>query len=91
MSGSAKGGGPFLLGIDYGTESCRARRFDTDGRPLATGTTTYGLTHPRPGWAEQDPDEDWLHSEFENGRSAPKVDNMKAVDDRYRGERAVSR
>jgi FGGY-family pentulose kinase len=52
-------GGPYLLGIDYGTESCRAGVFDTAGRPLASEATTYGLTHPRPGWAEQDPDEWW--------------------------------
>jgi FGGY-family pentulose kinase len=51
--------GPYLLGIDYGTESCRAGIFDTDGRPLASEATTYALTHPRPGWAEQDPDEWW--------------------------------
>lgn len=52
-------GGPYLLGIDYGTESCRAGVFDTDGRPLASEATTYKLTHPRPAWAEQDPDEWW--------------------------------
>jgi FGGY-family pentulose kinase len=56
---AGSGSGPFLLGIDYGTESCRAGIFDTDGRPLASEATTYGLTHPRPGWAEQDPDEWW--------------------------------
>lgn len=27
--------GPDLLGIDYGTESCRVGVFDTGGRPLA--------------------------------------------------------
>ena len=29
----------------------------------------------------------WLESEFEGGRSAAKVDKMKAIDDRFRGER----
>ena len=48
-----------LLGIDFGTESCRAGVFDTRGRLLAAEATTYGLEHPRPGWAEQDPDEWW--------------------------------
>jgi FGGY-family pentulose kinase len=52
-------GGPYLLGIDYGTESCRVGVFDTEGRPLAFAATPYQLTHPRPGWAEQDPDEWW--------------------------------
>jgi FGGY-family pentulose kinase len=59
MSGSSNGAGPYLLGIDYGTESCRAGIFDTDGCVLATEASTYKLTHPRPGWAEQDPDEWW--------------------------------
>lgn len=31
--------------------------------------------------------EHWLNSEFEGGRSAPKVEKMKAVDERYRGAR----
>lgn len=30
----------------------------------------------------------WLDSEFEGGRSGPKVEKMKEVDDRWRGERA---
>jgi ribose 5-phosphate isomerase B len=32
----------------------------------------------------------WLASEFEGGRSAPKVEKMDAVDRRHRGERAGS-
>ena len=49
----------YLLGIDLGTESARAGIFDLEGRAIATAATTYELTHPRPGWAEQDPDEWW--------------------------------
>jgi len=51
--------GPYLLGIDYGTESVRAGVFDVTGRPLAFAATPYRLVHPQPGWAEQDPDEWW--------------------------------
>jgi xylulokinase len=48
-----------LLGIDIGTTGakailCRA----ADGHVLAIGFAPYPLHHPRPGWAEQDP-EDW--------------------------------
>ena len=50
--------GPYLLGIDYGTESCRVAIFDVKGRPLTFAATPYKTTHPRPGYAEQDP-EDW--------------------------------
>jgi ribose 5-phosphate isomerase B len=35
--------------------------------------------------------EHWLRSEFEGGRSVPKVEKMKTVDARHRGERAASR
>ncbi len=59
MSGDAHGSEHHLLGIDFGTESCRAGVFDLDGRCLAAEATTYELKHPRPGWAEQDPDEWW--------------------------------
>ncbi|MFZ0088180.1 MAG: FGGY-family carbohydrate kinase [Solirubrobacteraceae bacterium] len=48
-----------LLGIDFGTESCRAAIFDLHGRRVAVEATPYKLSHPRPGWAEQDPDEWW--------------------------------
>ena len=51
--------GPYLLGIDYGTESCRVAIFDVQGRPLTFAATPYKTTHPRPGYAEQDPDEWW--------------------------------
>lgn len=42
--------GPYLLGIDYGTESCRVAIFDLAGRPLTFAATPYKTTHPRPGW-----------------------------------------
>lgn len=50
--------GPYLLGIDFGTESCRAGIFDLRGTPLGFAATGYPTYHPHPGWAEQDP-EDW--------------------------------
>jgi FGGY-family pentulose kinase len=59
MSKTDSRGGPYLLGIDYGTESARVGVFDTAGRPLAFAANTYLLKHPRPGWAEQDPEEWW--------------------------------
>lgn len=59
MTTLADGSGPYVLGVDYGTESCRVGVFDLSGRPLAATATPYKLTHPRPGWAEQSPDEWW--------------------------------
>ena len=51
--------GPYLIGIDGGTESVRVGIFDQEGTPLVFSSKEYALMHPRPGWAEQDPDEWW--------------------------------
>ncbi len=52
-------GGPYVMGIDFGTESCRVGIFDLVGSPVAFAATTYKTTHPAPGWAEQSPDDWW--------------------------------
>lgn len=49
----------YLLGIDFGTESCRVGIFEPDGTAIVFASTGYDLTHPRPGWAEQNPDDWW--------------------------------
>jgi xylulokinase len=44
-----------VLGIDIGTSGCKALLLGSDGAVIASRTTTYALTQPRPGWTEQDP------------------------------------
>jgi FGGY-family pentulose kinase len=51
--------GPYLISVDGGTESARAAIFTADGRLVASRATPYPLRHPRPGWAEQMPEEWW--------------------------------
>jgi FGGY-family pentulose kinase len=51
--------GPYVLGIDFGTESVRVGVFDTAGTPIVFASQPYPLSHPHPGWAEQQPDEWW--------------------------------
>ena len=48
-----------LLGIDIGTSGCKAVLLDPEGTMIAVASTAYPLSLPRPGWAEQDP-EDWI-------------------------------
>ena len=55
--------GPYLLGIDFGTGGARVGIFDTEGTPLVFSERGYALKHPRPGWAEQDPDDWWRAAE----------------------------
>ena len=49
----------YLLGIDYGTESCRVAIFDISGNPITFAATQYATAHPRAGWAEQSPNDWW--------------------------------
>lgn len=51
--------GPYVLGIDFGTESVRVGVFDLTGQPVAFASQPYPLYHPHPGWAEQKPDDWW--------------------------------
>jgi sugar (pentulose or hexulose) kinase len=48
-----------LLGVDVGTESVRVLVVDERGRRLASASSPLRTTFPRPGWAEQDPEEVW--------------------------------
>lgn len=71
--------GPYLLGIDYGTESCRVAICDIHGRPLTFAATPYPTTHPHPGWAEQSPDDWWnalqasTHKAIQNAGISPSA------------------
>jgi xylulokinase len=48
-----------LIGVDVGTSGVKALAVSPDGRVLDEAEESYPLSTPRPGWAEQDPD-DWL-------------------------------
>lgn len=77
MSNTIAGNDGYLMGIDFGTESVRVAIFDTRGTPVTFAATPYKTTHPRGGWAEQDPVE-WMqclqassHKALENARISP--------------------
>ena len=48
-----------FLGIDLGTSGLRALLVDQAGQPVGAAEAHYDVSHPRPGWSEQDP-EDWI-------------------------------
>lgn len=56
-----------LLGIDIGTSGTKTLLMDETGTVLAGATVEYPLSTPRPGWAEQDP-EDWWRATVETIR-----------------------
>jgi glycerol kinase len=47
---------PLLLGIDEGTTAVKAALFDLDLHLVAEARRGVALSHPRPGWVEQDPE-----------------------------------
>ncbi|HUS47630.1 MAG TPA: xylulokinase [Phycisphaerae bacterium] len=49
----------YYLGIDVGTSGTKALIMDARARVLATATAEHGISAPRPGWSEQNPEEWW--------------------------------
>jgi len=52
-------GTDFVLAHDVGTSSVKSALFTPQGTISAQSTSSYGFSHPHPGWVEQDPDEYW--------------------------------
>ncbi len=48
-----------LLGIDIGTSSCKAAVFKKNGEVVAAANAGYQVSYPKPGYAEQNPDDWW--------------------------------
>jgi len=50
-----------LVGLDVGTTGVKALTLSPDGAVTGRAEEEYALSMPRPGWAEQDPD-DWVRA-----------------------------
>jgi xylulokinase len=57
-----------LVGLDIGTTGVKALAVSPRGEVLARAEESYLLSTPRPGWAEQDPEDWWRASERALGR-----------------------
>ena len=55
----------YLLGIDFGGGASKATVLSEYGVICATNTTEYATYYPKPGYAEQNPD-DWVKATCEN-------------------------
>ncbi|NPV51990.1 MAG: xylulose kinase [Firmicutes bacterium] len=70
---------PFVLAVDAGTESVRASIFDVTGQLVIFHVSEYPVNFPRPGWAEQSPD-DWWRAMVWAVRGAINKSGLKAED-----------
>jgi xylulokinase len=57
-----------LVGLDVGTSGVKGIAIDEEGRILAVAESSYPLSTPRPGWAEQDPEDWWRAAQDVLGR-----------------------
>ena len=57
-----------LLTFDLGTTGCKVCLWDARGALLASADQGYPIHHPKPDWAEQDP-EDWWNAALTAGRA----------------------
>src|SRR5256714_6464632 len=54
---------PSLVGLDVGTTGVKALAVSARGEVVARAEAGYPLSTPRPGWAEQDPEDWWRASQ----------------------------
>lgn len=55
----SKADGPFVVGIDCGTQGLRSVVVDTAGSVVGEASQEYEVSFPKPTWAEQNPDDWW--------------------------------
>jgi xylulokinase len=60
---SARGAPEIVVGLDVGTSAVKAVALGLDGRVIASHEAAYPLAVPKPGWAEQDPEDWWRAAE----------------------------
>jgi xylulokinase len=59
MSSPSPGPGALFLTVDCSTTASKAVVFEANGSVLATASRPLTLTHPQPGWHEQDAEQWW--------------------------------
>lgn len=70
--------GELLLGIDFGTGGCKVTLIDSSGTVVDSRSGEYPTSHPRPGWAEQNP-ADWFKVMRQTLRQLPRLREVKSV------------
>ncbi len=69
----------YYLGIDIGTSGTKALIMNARAKVLTSATAEHGVSAPRPGWSEQNPD-DWWETTVKATRAAirrAKIDGKK--------------
>ncbi|QOR70400.1 glycerol kinase [Ruania alkalisoli] len=72
---------PLVVSVDQGTSATKALVVDPRGRVVGRASVPVSLTHPRPGWVEQDATEllASVHSAVRDAMADAAVENSGAV------------
>lgn len=65
---------PYVIGVDVGSQSVKGVLLDSAGRTAGTACAALEISHPNPGWAEQEP------TEWEAGLTAVVRELMQGSD-----------
>ena len=65
------------MGIDLGTSSVKTLILDSQGQVVSQAAQEYGIDHPQPGWAEQDP-QAWVDATWQTMRQAFQQSGVEA-------------
>ena len=68
-----------VVGLDVGTSGVKGIALDASGRVVGQAVHAYGLSTPRPGWAEQDPEIWWTAAQDVLARLAVQVGAPEAI------------
>jgi xylulokinase len=68
-----------LVGLDVGTSAAKGVALAPEGRLLAVAEESYPFHTPRPGWAEQDPEDWWRASDRVLRRLAERAGAPAAI------------
>ncbi|MDO9464261.1 MAG: xylulokinase [bacterium] len=69
----------YVIGIDIGTTGVKTLLCNSKGKIISSALVEYPLSHPKPGWAEQDPS-DWWMATIESIRSVLNKTNINKKD-----------
>jgi xylulokinase len=69
----------YLLGLDVGTTSVRTILIDENAKLISISNSDYRLITPKPGWAEQIPD-DWWSASIKAIKDIIKKSNISSKD-----------
>lgn len=69
----------YVIGIDIGTTGVKTLLCSNKGEIISSALVEYPLSHPKPGWAEQDP-ADWWTATTESIRSVVNETNINRED-----------